>query len=88
VSPLVWLLAAALAAAGAWVSGWPAWQSYRSHQTRDANVERYNAWRGRGSRSGGSPAPVPTPEERRRFWIAGLLAVAALAALAAFFAAS
>ena len=88
MSPLVWLLAAALAAAGAWVSGWPAWQSYRSHQTRDANVERYNAGRGRGRRGSGSPAPGPSPDERRRLWIAGVLALAALAALAAFFAAS
>lgn len=83
----VYLLGAVVAGAGAWIAGWPAWRDYRSREGRDENVERYNAWRGRANR--GAPlSEGPTGEERRRFWVTGLLAAVALLCLAAFFAAS
>ena len=88
MSPLVWLAGAAAAAAAAWLTGWPAWRSYRSRQLHDDNVERYNAWRGRASRGARSTSEGPTAEERRRLWTAAALAAVALLALAAFFTAS
>lgn len=89
MTPLLWLLGTTLAAIGAYLVGWPAWQAYRTRDRRDANVDRYLAWRGRADR--GTQRPVSegmTGEERRRLWIAGALALAALLCLAAFFAAS
>lgn len=89
MSPLVWLGLALAAAAGAWWIGWPAWQAYRRRDHRDANVDRYLAWRGRADRR---PPPAmaegPTLDERRRLLIAVALAVVALGALVAFFVAS
>lgn len=87
MNPLVWLAGAVAAGVGAWLAGWPAWQSYRSRQARDTNVERYNAWRGRASR-GPSMSEGLTGTERRRLWLAGGLAVGALLLLAAFMAGS
>ena len=87
--PLVWLAAAVVAGLAAYVVGWPAWQGYRARDRRDANVDRYLAWRGRADRGARRPTSEGlTGEERRRLWIAGALGVAALVCLAAFFAAS
>lgn len=89
MTPLLWLAAAVAAGVGAYLAGWPAWQSYRARDRRDANVDRYLAWRGRADR--GAPRSVAegmTGEERRRLWIAGGLALVALACLAAFFTAT
>ena len=82
----LWLAAAAAAGVGAYVVGWPAWTGYRSRAARDLNAERYLAWRGRASRG---PARASdeglTNEERRRLWIAGALALAAVFSLVGFF---
>ena len=88
MTPPLWLLGTALATIGAYLVGWPAWQGYQTRDRRDANVDRYLAWRGRADR--GAPRSLSegmTGVERRRLWIAGALVVAALICLAAFFAA-
>ena len=86
---LLWLAGALAAGLGAYLVGWPAWTGYRSRESRDLNVERYLAWRGRAAPRGG-PAPREgmTGEERRRLVLAAVLAVAAVACLIGFFAAS
>ncbi len=85
--PLLWLVAAAVFALGAYRVGWPAWQSYRSRERRDANVDRYLAWRGRADRTASGPTGEGmTGEERRRLWIGGALGIVALVCLAVFFA--
>ncbi|MGH2382740.1 MAG: hypothetical protein ACRDG7_16185 [Candidatus Limnocylindria bacterium] len=89
MSPLVWLLVAAVAGAAGYVVGWPAWQSYRSRDARDLNAERYLAWRGRAVR--GEPSSVRegmTGEERRRIYTGAALGVLGVFALIAFFATS
>ncbi|HEU5324709.1 MAG TPA: hypothetical protein VFV59_02395 [Candidatus Limnocylindria bacterium] len=89
MSPLVWLVIAIVAAAGAYLIGWPAWRSYRSRESRDLNTERYLQWRGRASRpSSGSTREGMTGEERRRVYVAAALAALAIVALIAFFATS
>ena len=89
MSPLVWLVIAIVAAAGAYLVGWPAWRSYRSRESRDLNTERYLQWRGRASRpSSGSTREGMTGEERRRVYVAAALAALAVVALIAFFATS
>jgi hypothetical protein len=84
----LFLVAALVCAAGAYVMGWPAWTRYRERQASDANAERYVAWRGRATSSSPSTHDGPTGAERGRIWLAGLLAGAALALLLAFFVAS
>ena len=83
----LFLVAAALCGGGAYLIGWPAWTSYRQREARDANAERYLAWRGRaGSPADGASLPEgPSTAERRRIRLAGLLAGAAFALLVAFF---
>jgi hypothetical protein len=81
----LFLVAAAVCGAGAYVLGWPAWTSYREREARDANAERYLAWRGRAASPGENQREGPSTAERRRIWLAGLLAGAALALLVAFF---
>jgi hypothetical protein len=89
VSALAWLAVAIVAGAAAYLVGWPAWQGYRSRETRDLNTERYLAWRGRADR----PSTISTREgmtndERRRIYAGALLAVLAVIGLLAFFAGS
>ncbi len=89
MSPLLWLGLAIGTGLGAWWIGWPAWQGYRHRDHRDANVDRYLAWRGRADRRpSGSLAEGPTLHERRHLLIAAALALVALVALVAFFVAS
>jgi hypothetical protein len=89
MAPLVWLLAAVVAGVAAAAIGWPAWQSYRRREARDDNAERYLAWRGRADRTPrASTREGMTGEERRRISIGVTLAIAAVAALIAFFATS
>jgi hypothetical protein len=82
VSTWVWLLGAALAGAGSYLAGWPAWSASRARQSRDLNAERYLAWRGRAVR------PVDTGltrAERQRLAAAALLALVAVFSLVGFF---
>jgi hypothetical protein len=86
VSAWVWLGAAVVAAVGAYLVGWPAWTGYRSRAARDLNAERYLAWRGRAPRGAArSTGDGLTGDERRRLWIAGGLAAAAVFCLVGFF---
>jgi hypothetical protein len=87
--PLAWLAIAVIAGAAAYGIGWPAWQSYRSRESRDMNAERYLQWRGRADRrSTSSTGEGMTNDERRRIYAGAALAVGALVALIAFFATS
>lgn len=79
------LLAALACGVGAYLVGWPAWTAFQARQVQDSNAERYRAWRGRGAQAG-NVREGPTNAERRRLWLAGLLAGGALALLTAFFA--
>jgi len=87
--PLVWLVIALVAGAAGYLLAWPAWQSYRSRDTRDLNTERYLAWRGRAVR-GQTPRAREgmTGEERRRIYAGAALGVVGVLALLAFFASS
>ncbi len=86
MSPLLWLAVAIATAGGAWWIGWPAWRSYRARDVRDANADRYLAWRGRADRRpSASLAEGPTRDERRRLGFAIALGIVALGALVAFF---
>ena len=85
--PVAWLALAVIAAAGAYLLGWPAWQARRDRQARDTNTERYLAWRGR-ARTGPQPSEGPTGDQRRRVLAAGALGLLAIAALVGFFATS
>ena len=87
--PLAWLIAALVAGAVGYLLAWPAWQSYRSRDSRDLNAERYLAWRGRAVR--GRPPGVRegmTGEERRRIYAGVALGLVGVLALVAFFATS
>jgi hypothetical protein len=87
--PLAWLAIAVIAGAAAYGIGWPAWQAYRSRESRDMNAERYLQWRGRADRrSTISTREGMTNDERRRIYAGAALAVGALVALIAFFATS
>jgi hypothetical protein len=87
--PLAWLAIAVIAGAAAYGVGWPAWQVYRSRESRDMNAERYLQWRGRADRrSTISTREGMTNDERRRVYAGAALAVGALVALIAFFATS
>jgi hypothetical protein len=82
VSAWLWLAGLVVAAFGAWLSGWPAWQSYRRREQRDLNAERYLAWRGRAPR--GPRPPVSeglTGEERRRLYMAAVIGAVGLVCL-------
>jgi hypothetical protein len=83
VSAWPWLLAAAVAGAGAWLVGWPAWSGFAARRRRDLNAERYLAWRGRaGDRA---PDPSLTRREQARLAVAGVLALLAVFCIAGFF---
>ncbi len=87
--PLAWLAVAIVAGVAAYLVGWPAWQGYRSRETRDDNTERYLAWRGRADRvPSTSMREGMTSDERRRIYAAAALALVAMVGLLAFFAGS
>ena len=86
---LAWLGIAIAAGVAAAVVGWPAWQGYRSRESRDDNAERYLAWRGRADRTPRTTTREGmTGEERRRITAGAALALLAVIALVAFFATS
>jgi ABC-type branched-subunit amino acid transport system permease subunit len=81
----LFLAGAALCGIGAYAIGMPAWTSYRQREAIDSNAERYLAWRGRAPSPGSEVTRErPTAAERRRIWLAGMLAGAALALLITF----
>lgn len=85
--PLAWLAVALAAGVAAYLVGWPAWQAYRSRESRDLNTERYLQWRGRADRrSTVSTREGMTNEERRRLVAGAALGVLAVVGLLAFFA--
>jgi hypothetical protein len=85
--PLAWLAVAIVAGAAAYLVGWPAWQGYRSRETRDDNTERYLQWRGRADRvPNTSMREGMTNDERRRIYAGAALALLAVIGLLAFFA--
>ena len=87
--PLAWLAVALVAGVAAYLVGWPAWQSYRSRESRDVNTERYLQWRGRADRvSTTSTREGMTNEERRRIYAGAALACPGVVALLLFFAGS
>ena len=87
--PLAWLAVAIIAGVAAYGIGWPAWQAYRSRESRDLNTERYLQWRGRADRrSTISTREGMTNDERRRIYAGAALAFGAVVALLAFFASS
>ena len=87
--PLAWLAIGVVAAIVAYGVGWPAWQAYRSRESRDLNAERYLQWRGRADqRSTTSTREGMTGEERRRIYAGAALAVGSFVAIFAFFATS
>jgi hypothetical protein len=88
MNPLVWLVAALVTAAAAYLVGWPAWRSYRGREARDLNTERYLAWRGRAPRGSARMSEGMTAAERRRIWLGALLGAAAVMLLIVFFATS
>jgi hypothetical protein len=83
---LIWLGVAIVSAVVAYLVGRPAWASYRAREARDANVERYLAWRGKAPPPGSRrPSEGFTGEERRNLYAAGALGVVSVVALIAFF---
>ena len=87
--PLAWLALAIVSGVAAYLVGWPAWQGYRSRETRDENTERYLQWRGRADRvPRASSREGMTSEERRRIYAGAALGGLAVVALLAFFAGS
>lgn len=73
-----YLMVAAVAAAGAYLVGWPTWSAYRARRERDVNAQRYLAWRGRADRR---PVAGLSPAEQRRLWLAAGLALTAVMAV-------
>jgi hypothetical protein len=87
--PLAWLAIAIVGFVAAYLIGWPAWEGYRSRESRDDNTERYLAWRGRADRTPrASVREGMTGEERRRIIGGAALAIAGALALFTFFATS
>jgi hypothetical protein len=83
MSAWTWLVAAAVAAGGAYLVGWPAWNGFAARRRRDLNAERYLAWRGRAGER--APEPSLTRSERARLGLAGVLALVALFCVVGFF---
>jgi hypothetical protein len=82
MSAWVWLVVAAVTAAGAMVVGRPAWTGFAARRNRDLNTERYLAWRGRAGER--PPDPTLTRGERAQLFVAGVLALLAIFALVAY----
>ena len=83
MSAWVWLLGAAVGAAGAYLIGWPTWSGFVGRRRRDLNTERYLAWRGRAGQR--PPDPTLSGPERVRLGLAAVLALVAVFCLVGLF---
>jgi hypothetical protein len=83
VSTWVWLVAAAVAGAAAYLVGWPTWSGFAARRRRDLNTERYLAWRGRAGER--PPELRLTSAERTRLAVAIGLALVAVFCIVGFF---
>lgn len=83
MSAWLWLLAAAIAAGGAYVVGWRTWSGFLARRRRDLNTERYLAWRGRAGER--PPDATLTRLERGRLGLAAILGLVAVFCLVGFF---
>jgi hypothetical protein len=74
---VLWLVGAALIAIG-YVRARGPWSRYRALREQQANIDRYEAWRGglRTENEGPTGASVMMAEARRQAQIAGLIAIA------------
>jgi hypothetical protein len=72
----LWLAGAALIAIG-YVRARGPWSRYRALREQQANIDRYEAWRGglRTDNDGPTGASVMMAEARRQTQIAGLVAI-------------
>jgi hypothetical protein len=72
----LWLAGAALIAIG-YVRARGPWSRYRALREQQANVDRYEAWRGglRSENDGPTGASVAMAEFRRQAQLAGLVAI-------------
>ena len=85
--PLAWLALSIVGFVTAYLVGWPAWDGYRTRESRDDNTDRYLAWRGRADRTPRASAREGmTSQERRRIFVGAMLAIAGALALLTFFA--
>lgn len=81
---LLWLAGCLALAALSVAIAWPSYQSRRRRQRTHDNAQRYLGWRGRAARVPASPLDAYQAErEGRRFVIAGVLGVGAVAGLVA-----
>jgi hypothetical protein len=73
---VLWLAGAALIAFG-YVRARGPWSRYRALREQQANIDRYEAWRGglRTENDGPTGASVMMAEARRQAQIAGLIAI-------------
>jgi hypothetical protein len=73
---VLWLAGAALIAIG-YVRARGPWSRYRALREQQANIDRYEAWRGglRAENDGPTGASVAMAEFRRQAQLAGLIAI-------------
>ena len=73
---VLWLAGAALIAIG-YVRAREPWSRYRALREQQANIDRYEAWRGglRAENDGPTGASVAMAEFRRQAQLAGLVAI-------------
>ena len=81
----LWVVGAALVVLG-WARGAPYWRRYQALRDQQANIRRYETWRGRPTESGPSSADLMEAELRRRAWPWILAAVVGLVLVVAGFA--
>lgn len=83
---IFWLLGIALMAVG-YVRFRGPWSRYQGLRQQQANIDRYEAWRGgvRAENDGPTGASVMMADARRQAQIAGIIVIAGVVAFAAGF---
>ena len=83
---IFWLLGIALMAVG-YVRFRGPWSRYQGLRQQQANIDRYEAWRGgvRAENEGPTGASVMMADARRQAQIAGIIVIAGVVAFAAGF---